>query len=135
MITGRFSGRLRRITTGLLLPAILVVALAAPPARAADAGLVLEALGVLRTRYVDQVDPVALINAAIGGLRQALSSAGIQADVAEIAQGTPVGAARRDAVVVLVGERVLVVGGWDGTGPVSLVEVVSTRRTPPRAVR
>ncbi len=108
---GRLRG-LRRMATGLLLPAILVVALAAPPARAADAGLVLEALGVLRSRYVDQVDPVALINAAIGGLRQALSSAGTPAEFTEIAQGTPVGQVdglfrtRFDAATTAAGGRV-----------------------------
>lgn len=84
--------------TGRALVLLLaVVLLLAPPAiprtQAAGAGLVLEALGVLRDRYVDPVDPVALLSAAIGGLKGALSAAGIQADLGEIPQGTPGSAA------------------------------------------
>ncbi len=73
----------------LLLMAVTFAPLAAPPrAQAADAGLVLEALGVLRERYVDPVDSVALLNGAVGGLRASLSTAGIQADLADIPTGT-----------------------------------------------
>lgn len=84
---------LRRLMAGLAVPTILVLALSAPVAHAADASLVIEALGVLRSRYVDQVDPIALLNAAVGGLRQALSTAGLQADLPEIAQGSAAAAA------------------------------------------
>jgi carboxyl-terminal processing protease len=102
---------LRRLTAGLAIPAILVLALSAPVAHAADAGLVIEALGVLRSRYVDQVDPIALLNAAVGGLRQTLSAAGLQADLPEIAQGTAVAvaegafSARFDAASTAAGGR------------------------------
>ncbi len=113
MMNASLQARLRTVVLFLLFPAILLVPLAAPPqAHAADAGLVVEALGVLRTRYVDQVDPVALLNGAIGGLRQALSSAGIQADLTDIAQGTPPGQveglfrARFDAASTAAGGRV-----------------------------
>jgi carboxyl-terminal processing protease len=89
MISAQRTRRLRSVLVCLLIAVMLLVPLAAPPhAQAADAGLVIEALGVLRSRYVDQVDPVALLNGAIGGLRQALSGAGMQADLADIAQGT-----------------------------------------------
>jgi len=86
---------LRRWTlAGLLLLAVALLPLvAAPPARAADAGLVLEGLGVLRERYVDPVDPVALINGAMGGLRATLSAAGIQAELPDVPAGTPLTAA------------------------------------------
>jgi carboxyl-terminal processing protease len=57
---------------------------AAPGPPPAGAGLVLEALAVLRERYVDPVDPLALLNGAIGGLRAALSSAGVPAVLPEI---------------------------------------------------
>ena len=113
MMNALLHSRFRHVVIFLLLPAILLVPLAAPPqAHAADAGLVMEALGVLRSRYVDQVDPIALLNGAIGGLRQALSSAGMQADLTEMAQGTPPGQveglfrARFDAASTAAGGRV-----------------------------
>jgi len=82
------------LPVALLLLSLVVVPLAAtPPVQAADAGLPLEALGLLRERYVDPVDSVVLLNGAIGGLRSALSAAGIQADFADIPQGTPNGQA------------------------------------------
>ncbi|MDR7486769.1 MAG: S41 family peptidase [Armatimonadota bacterium] len=79
-----------------LVALLLVVAVGAPPVVAAsrggvpDAGLVLEALALLRDRYVDPVDPVALLNGAIGGLRSSLSVAGLQVEVADIPAATPV---------------------------------------------
>jgi carboxyl-terminal processing protease len=88
-----------RRSTGLVVRSLLLVALvgliqpALPRAEAADAGLVLEALGVVRSRYVDPVDPVALLNGAIAGLRQTLADAGLQADLPAIPRGTPVRAA------------------------------------------
>ncbi len=89
MIRFRFSTLRRSLPVILLLAAVVLAPLAAPPrAHAADAGLVLEALGVLRDRYVDPVDSVALLNGAIGGLRSTLSAAGIQADLADIPAGT-----------------------------------------------
>lgn len=85
------------LPAAILLLSLVVVPLAVtPPAHAADAGLALEALGLLRERYVDPVDSVVLLNGAIGGLRSALSAAGIQADLPDIPPGTPNGQA--DAV-------------------------------------
>lgn len=95
-----------------LLAVALVPLAAAPPARAADAGLVLEGLGVLRERYVDPVDPVALINGAISGLRATLSAAGVQAELPDVAAGTPAAAAesafraRFSAALAAAGGRV-----------------------------
>lgn len=85
----------RRVLPALaLVLALLLAATVAPPAvRAADVGLVLEALAVVRDRYVDPVDPMALLNGAIAGLRRALSAAGVAADLAEIPAGVAVGAA------------------------------------------
>ncbi len=89
MMRFRFSTLHRSLPVILLLAAVILAPLAAPPrAHAADAGLVLEALGVLRDRYVDPVDSVSLLNGAIGGLRSTLSTAGIQADLADIPAGT-----------------------------------------------
>ncbi len=89
MIRFRFSTVRRSLPVILLLAALILAPLAAPPrAHAADAGLVLEALGVLRDRYVDPIDSVVLLNGAIGGLRSTLSTAGIQADLADIPAGT-----------------------------------------------
>ncbi len=89
MMRFRFSTLRRSLPVILLLAAVILAPLAAPPrAHAADAGLVLEALGVLRDRYVDPVDSVSLLNGAIGGLRSTLSTAGIQADLADIPAGT-----------------------------------------------
>lgn len=96
----------------LLLSLILVPLAAAPPVHAADAGLALEALGLLRERYVDPVDSVVLLNGAIGGLRSALSASGIQIDLPDIPQGTPNGQAdaafraRFGAAVAASGGRV-----------------------------
>ncbi|MBI3998720.1 MAG: PDZ domain-containing protein [Armatimonadetes bacterium] len=78
----------RALPTALLLLALALLPLAAPPrVQAADAGLVLEALGHLQTRYVDAVNPVGLLNGAIGGLRGALSAAGVKANLADITAG------------------------------------------------
>jgi carboxyl-terminal processing protease len=77
----------------LLLAVTLLPLTAAPRAHAADAGLVLEALAVLRDRYVDPVDAPALLNGAIAGMRATLSQAGIQADLADLPSGTAPAAA------------------------------------------
>ncbi len=101
-----------RLPAIVLLLFLVAAPLAAPPAQASDVGLVLEALGVLREQYVDPVDSVALLNGAIGGLRSALSAAGIQAGLAEIPPGTPNGQAdaafraRFDVAVASAGGRV-----------------------------
>jgi len=63
----------------------LLVTLAAPPAlrpaMAADQSLVLEALQTLQTHYVDLVDAKKALNAAITGLREELSRAGLAANL------------------------------------------------------
>ena len=94
MIRSRFATLRRSLPVILLLVAVTLAPLAAPPrAHAADVGLVLEALTVLRDRYVDPVDSVVLLNGGIGGLRAVLSAAGIQVDLAEIPAGTSSGRA------------------------------------------
>jgi carboxyl-terminal processing protease len=90
----RYGLDLRRLRLLLLILAVTVVPLPATlRAQAADAGLVLEATRVIRSRYVDQVDAVALLNGALAGLRQTLSNAGVQADLAAIPPRTSVAAA------------------------------------------
>jgi carboxyl-terminal processing protease len=72
-----------------LLVAVTLLPLAVTPrAHAADAGLVVEALGVLRDRYVDTVDAAPLLNGALAGLRTTLSAAGVQAELTDIPAGT-----------------------------------------------
>lgn len=81
----------RFLPVALLLLAVTVLPLAVtPPAQASDAGVVLEALTILRDRYVDPVDTVTLLNGAVAGLRATLSAAGAQVELADIAPGTPV---------------------------------------------
>jgi carboxyl-terminal processing protease len=79
----------RFLPAAALLLAVMLLPLTAPPrAHAADVGLVLEALGVLRDRYVDPVEPFVMLNGAMAGLRSTLSAAGIQAELADIPAGT-----------------------------------------------
>ena len=88
-VRSRFS--LRPLLLVLIVLAVTIVPLSAVMrAHAADAGLVLEAFGIVRGRYVDQVDPVALLNGALTGLRQTLSNAGVQADLGAIPRAAPV---------------------------------------------
>jgi carboxyl-terminal processing protease len=77
----------------LLLAVTLLPMGPAPRAQAADVGLVLEAFGLLRDRYVEPINPVTVFNGAITGLRAGLSAAGIQADLGDIAAGTAPSAA------------------------------------------
>jgi carboxyl-terminal processing protease len=79
----------------LLVAAAVLLQPAAPLARAADAGLVLEALGAVRSRYVDPVDSVAMLNDALTGLRRALADTGVQVELAPVPAATPVSAAER----------------------------------------
>lgn len=113
MIYSVFGARRRYLPVIVLLVAVLFIPLAAPPrVHAADAGLVLEALSVLRDRYVDPVDSVAMLNGAIAGLRATLSPAGVQVDLADIPAGTAQGQAeatfrtRFDAATTAAGGRV-----------------------------
>lgn len=104
--------RMRALPAIILVLVITLLPVAAPPAQAADAGLVLEALRHLRARYVVPVDTVALLNGALAGLRSALSASGVPVEMAEIAAGTANGQAeaafraRFDAVTAAAGGRV-----------------------------
>lgn len=112
MKTHRHS--MTRFVCALLLALSLTAApLAVPrPAYAADAGLVLEALSVLREYYVDRLDASTMLNGALAGVRTALSTAGVQIDVAEIPAGTAgpqsemLFRTRFDAAVAAAGGRV-----------------------------
>lgn len=85
-MTPRRAGRI----AGWLLLAALVAPVAALPASAAaapasaDAGLVLQALALLREHYVERVEVLPLLNGGIGGMRAALSAAGVQADLPDL---------------------------------------------------
>src|SRR6059058_5029264 len=71
----------------ILTAALLVALVAAPlvaPAQAADQSLVFEALQVLQTHYVDPVNAPKVLNAAVAGLREQLSAAGIPADLPDM---------------------------------------------------
>ncbi len=74
-----------RFTRSLVpvLVLLLVVAGTSPAglAQPADQSLVLEALQVLQTQYVDPVNTTKALNAAIGGMREQLSAAGIAVDL------------------------------------------------------
>ncbi len=70
-------------TCQFALVAILVASLSAP-VKAADASLVFAALLVLKDNHVDSPDPVKLLAAALGGLRQALTRAGITEPLADL---------------------------------------------------
>ncbi len=74
---------MRAILTAILLLA-LAVAPAASPAQSTDSSLVLEALQALESHYVDAVDTIKTLNAAIVGLRAELSAVGIPADLPAI---------------------------------------------------
>ena len=76
------------ILTAALLVALVAAPLAAAPlvapAQAADQSLVFEALQVLQTHYVDPVNAPKVLNAAVAGLREQLSAAGIPADLPDM---------------------------------------------------
>src|SRR2546427_9727313 len=71
----------------VILTVVLLAVLAAVPfagsAQAADQSLVLEALQVLQTHYVDPFSAAKVLNAAVAGLREQLSAAGIAVDMPE----------------------------------------------------
>src|SRR5713226_1346943 len=70
------------LTVALL--AVFAASPAAGPAQAADQSLVVEALQVLQAHYVDPVNGAKVLNAAVVGLREQLSAAGIPADLPDI---------------------------------------------------
>lgn len=84
-----------RTFAALVLVALATSLAIGQPTQAADQSLVFEALGLLQTHYVDPVDPVKLLNAAITAMRTQLSSAGVGVDLAEISLGVTDGEARR----------------------------------------
>jgi carboxyl-terminal processing protease len=73
----------RRVLPALALSLVIAASVLAGSgdvrAAAVEASLVFEAVGLLRDRHVDQPDPVRLLAAALSGLRQALSRAGVAA--------------------------------------------------------
>ncbi|HEY3249438.1 MAG TPA: S41 family peptidase [bacterium] len=81
-----------RLALIVLLP-VLVTALAAPQAllpsaHAADAGLVYDVLQVLVENHVDRPDPAKLLAAAARGLRDALTRAGVSAQIPDLTATT-----------------------------------------------
>lgn len=95
--------RIRSIRFRAVLGVLVILALLAPltaglPALAADQSLVLEALSVLQQYYVDPVDPVKTLNAAVAGLRAQLSTAGVAAALSDVPAGIPEAEARRQFI-------------------------------------
>jgi len=74
------------IVSMLLVALLLIPFTQVPHASAADGTLVVAALHVLEQQYVEPVQPVALLNAAILTLRKATNGS---ASIADIAPGTP----------------------------------------------
>src|SRR5256712_1281066 len=85
----------RHVILTVVLLAVLAAVPFAGPAQAADQSLVLEALQVLQTHYVDPVSAAKVLNAAVAGLREQLSAAGIAADMPEIPSSVTETDARR----------------------------------------
>ncbi|HET6781638.1 MAG TPA: S41 family peptidase [bacterium] len=76
--------RWREILGTLIMVAVLSPLAIGLPALAADQSLVLEALGVLQQHYVDRIDPVKMLNAALAGVRAQLPAAGTMATLSDI---------------------------------------------------
>lgn len=89
--------RLQRIAAVAVMLAVLAPAALAQnaPAGTADPGLALEALRVLQSNYVDQVDTTKVLNAATEALRKALSAAGVTIALETIPPGLSEADARR----------------------------------------
>jgi carboxyl-terminal processing protease len=89
--------RLQRIAAVVVMLAVLAPAAVAQtaPGGTADPALVLEALRVLQTNYVDQVDSMKVLNAATEALRRALSAAGVTIALETIPPGLSEADARR----------------------------------------
>jgi len=72
---------------------VLAATLAAPPAllqpaRAADAGIVYEVLAAIVENHVERPEPAKLLAGAVGGLREALTRAGVTAQLADLSATT-----------------------------------------------
>lgn len=101
-ILNRFDLRVRpALLVVLLFACLAVVSLGVPlgvprgVAAPAESGLVLEVAHILDEQYVDPVDRVRVLNAALNAVRTALSAAGVITEVEQIAAGTaPVDADR-----------------------------------------
>ncbi len=87
--------RVQVVLSALILLALLTPLAPTPVARAADSSLVFEALRLLRANYVKTVDPVKVLNAAVGSLHARLSDAGVAIELPEIPPGTSEADARR----------------------------------------
>lgn len=88
---------LRRTAAVMVMLAVLAPAAVAQgaPSGGADPALVIEALRVLQSNYVDPVDTVKVLNAATGALRRTLSAAGIAVALEVIPPGIVEAEARR----------------------------------------
>ncbi len=86
---------LRNLLSAVLVLVVLAPLASPPQARAADAGLVIEALRVLEVNHFKPIDPVKTLNAALASLRSRLSSAGVAVDLPDIPAGTSEANARR----------------------------------------
>ncbi len=105
----------RRPAFALILAAVLVIGLVASPAavapaRAAEASVVLAAVQVLTDRHISIPDPVKLLAAAVGGLRQALTQTGVterlpDLDAADAPSARTQFQARFDQAAALAGGR------------------------------
>jgi carboxyl-terminal processing protease len=76
-----------------VLAVLLAATLAVPPglllsARAADAGIVYEALAAIVENHVDRPDPAKLLAGAVTGLRDALTRAGVTPQLADLTATT-----------------------------------------------
>ena len=76
-----------------ILALVLAATLAAPPAllqpaRAADAGIVYEVLAAIVENHVERPEPAKLLAGAVGGLREALTRAGVTAQLADLSATT-----------------------------------------------
>lgn len=94
-ILNRFDLRMRpALLVVLLFACLAIVSLGLPlgvprgVAAPADGSLVLEVAHILDEQYVDPVDRVRLLNAALNAMRTALSAAGVVTEVEQIAAGT-----------------------------------------------
>ncbi|MGH2359548.1 MAG: hypothetical protein ACRDGM_03275, partial [bacterium] len=89
------SHRWREILGVLIMVAVLSPLATGLPALAADQSLVFEALGVLQQYYVDPIDPVKMLNAALAGVRAQLSTGGVTATLSDISADVSEAEARR----------------------------------------
>ncbi len=80
------------VAVTLLVTALAVPSGLLPSAHAADAGLVYDAMQVLVENHVDRPDPAKLLAAAVKGLRDALTRAGVTVQLTDLTATTEAGA-------------------------------------------